>query len=66
MDATTKTLEVEVAAQMLGVSRASAYRYAAKGEIPAIRLGKRLLILREPFERMLAGQQAPMPAASNG
>lgn len=32
-------LSVPRAAQILGVSRASAYRYAASGDLPAKRLG---------------------------
>lgn len=60
MTDTQRTLDVKEAAQILGVSNATAYRAASRGELPSIRLGKRLLVLREPFERMLAGG-AQMP-----
>ena len=45
------TITVEQAGQLLGVSRRSAYRAAAAGEIPTIRLGRRLLV---PTQRLLA------------
>lgn len=45
------TLTVEEVGEMLGVSRRSAYRAAARGEIPTIRLGRRLLV---PTPRLLA------------
>jgi excisionase family DNA binding protein len=51
-----KTIRPEEAAVELGVSRATAYRGAARGDIPAIRVGSRILILREPFEQLLRGE----------
>ncbi|MDX1659833.1 MAG: helix-turn-helix domain-containing protein [Nitriliruptorales bacterium] len=38
------TMTVEEAAELLGVSRSSGYRAAAVGEIPTIRIGRRLLV----------------------
>lgn len=38
------TITVEQAAELLGVSRSSGYRAAAVGEIPTIRIGRRLLV----------------------
>jgi excisionase family DNA binding protein len=35
---------VEEAGEMLGISRRSAYRAAANGELPALRIGRRLLV----------------------
>jgi excisionase family DNA binding protein len=52
---TKKTLTVEQAAAALGISRNSAYQAVRDGEIPAIRIGKRLLIPRAAFERMFEG-----------
>jgi excisionase family DNA binding protein len=46
------TLSVDEAAKALGVSRGSAYKAAHAGELPTIKIGKRLLILRDKFERM--------------
>ncbi len=52
------TLTVEEAAARLGIGRNAAYVAANKGQIPAIRIGKRLLIPRAAFERLLAGGEA--------
>jgi excisionase family DNA binding protein len=38
------TISVERAGAILGVSRRSAYRAVARGQIPAIRIGRRLLV----------------------
>jgi excisionase family DNA binding protein len=40
------TLTVEEAAKLLGVSRGTAYEAARRGELPTIRLGRRLLVPR--------------------
>lgn len=40
------TISVEDAARLLGISRGSAYQAARRGELPVIRLGRRLLIPR--------------------
>ncbi|MDP8929659.1 MAG: helix-turn-helix domain-containing protein [Actinomycetota bacterium] len=45
------TLTVEKAGQLLGVSRYAAYRAASTGEIPVLRLGRRLVV---PTARLLA------------
>jgi len=42
-------------ASILGVSRGTAYRCASTGEIPALRLGRRLLIPRAALARILGG-----------
>ena len=46
---------VEEAAAILGVGRGTAYHSANTGEIPALRLGRRLLIPRTALVRMLGG-----------
>jgi excisionase family DNA binding protein len=38
------TLTIPEAARLLGISRSATYRAAAKGEIPTIRIGCRLLV----------------------
>lgn len=38
------TISVEQAGALLGISRRSAYRAAAAGHIPTIRLGRRILV----------------------
>jgi excisionase family DNA binding protein len=50
-------LSVPEAAGMLGVSPRLAYDLVARGELPALRLGGRIVILRRPLERLLDGEQ---------
>ena len=45
---------VHEAAQMLGVSRDLAYRGVNDGTIPAIRIGKRIVVPRKRLEKLLA------------
>jgi excisionase family DNA binding protein len=40
------TISVEDAARLLGISRGLAYEAARRGELPTIRLGRRLLVPR--------------------
>lgn len=51
------TLTVTEAAQLLGISRAMAYECVRTGDLPAIRLGGRILIPRERFDEMLNGDR---------
>ncbi len=44
---------MEEAGRLLGIGRNSAYEAASKGEIPTIRIGRRLLVPLVAFERML-------------
>lgn len=44
------TISVEQAGEVLGISRGSAYRAASTGELPTIKLGRRLLV---PTARLL-------------
>jgi excisionase family DNA binding protein len=46
---------VRQTAKELGIGRNQAYEAAKRGEIPTIRIGKRILVLREPLKRMLLG-----------
>jgi hypothetical protein len=39
------------------ITKQAMYLAAARGELPCIRLGKRILILREPFEAWLRGEK---------
>jgi excisionase family DNA binding protein len=45
------TMSVEDAGRLLGVSRRSAYRAVARGEIPSLKVGRRLLV---PTHRLLS------------
>jgi len=50
------TLTVDEAGRKLGLSRISAYAAAKNGQIPTIRIGRRILVPRVAFERLLAGE----------
>jgi excisionase family DNA binding protein len=47
------TLTVEKAGELLGISRRSAYRAAARGDLPTLRLGRRLLVPTAPLLALL-------------
>jgi len=51
------TLTVEEAAEILGLSRAFAYEAARRGEIPSIRIGRRILVPKAALNRLLSGEQ---------
>ena len=59
-----KTIRVEEAGRWLGVSRNAAYEAAKRGEIPTIKIGRRLLVPVVPFERMLGLSGAAKPEAA--
>jgi excisionase family DNA binding protein len=48
-----KVMTVMEAAAELGISKGSAYEAARTGKIPTIRIGRRLIVPRAAFERML-------------
>ena len=50
------TYTVDEAAQLLGISRNSAYEAARCGEIPTIRVGRRILVPRNRLRELLACQ----------
>jgi excisionase family DNA binding protein len=50
-----RTVTVAEAAKALGVSRNHAYEAARRGEIPTIKIGKRILVPLAALERMLQG-----------
>lgn len=47
------TLSVPETATLLGISRAHAYELVARRELPAVRLGRRLLIPRQAIQDLL-------------
>lgn len=50
-----ETLTVEEAAKLLRIGRNSAYEAARRGELPVVRIGRRLLVPRVALERLLGG-----------
>lgn len=53
-----QVVTVDEAAAMLRISRGSAYEAVRRKEIPAIRIGRRLLVPLAALERKLAGNTA--------
>jgi excisionase family DNA binding protein len=47
------TVSVEEAGRLLGISRGAAYRAAACGQIPTIRVGRRLLVPTARLHQLL-------------
>lgn len=58
LDQLPPAISVEQASELLGISVRSAYRAAARGEIPTVRLGRRLVV---PTPRLLALLVAAAP-----
>jgi predicted DNA-binding transcriptional regulator AlpA len=50
-------LSVPRAAEILGLSRASAYRYAAAGELPVKRFGGRVYVITAKIRSLLDGTE---------
>jgi hypothetical protein len=46
-------IPMSIATRLLGLSRASAYRYAAAGELPVRRFGRRVYVLRSRLAALL-------------
>ena len=55
---TKATLTIVEVAAVLGIGKNQAYEAAHRGEIPTIKIGKRILVPRVAFERMLNGETA--------
>lgn len=63
------TLTVEEAATLLGISRAFAYEAVRRGEIPSIRIGRRVLVPKAGLQRMLdveGGASGPIGSPPDG
>jgi excisionase family DNA binding protein len=52
-DSERKTVSVEEAGRILGISRGAAYAYANAGRIPTIRLGRRILVPKAGLDKLL-------------
>lgn len=50
---TKSTITIPEAAEVLGIGRTAAYDAARTGQIPVIKIGKRLLVPKIALERML-------------
>ncbi len=58
MEAHPLTLSVEEAAQLLGISRTLAYELVRRGDLPRLRLGRRVVVPRQALQDLIgrAGQ----------
>jgi excisionase family DNA binding protein len=58
-----RTVTIEEAGRELGISRNGAYEAAKRGEIPTIKIGRRILVPRAALDRLLSGEAAEGRAA---
>jgi excisionase family DNA binding protein len=59
-------MTIEEAGEMLGLSRSSAYRAAARGELPTLRFGRRLVVPTPRLLALLGIGQVPPANRSDG
>lgn len=60
------TVTVEEAAGILGISRSSAYECVHRGELRAIRLGRRLVVPRSALAEMLGIEDLELTVVADG
>jgi len=60
------TLTVGEAAKVLGIGRNLCYDRVKTGEIPVIKIGRRLLVPRRALEKLLEQGQAVIPVHPKG
>ena len=60
------TISVEEAARLLGIGRGLAYELARTGELPVLRLGRRLVVPRARLETMINGGPERPEHEANG
>ena len=53
-----KTYTITEAAALLGVGKSAAYEAARRGEIPVIRIGRRLVVPKAALQRLLQDAEA--------
>ncbi len=56
-----RTYTVEEAGEILGIGRSAAYQGVRTGEIPAIRIGRRLLVPVQALEQLLSTAKPSTP-----
>ena len=55
-DGRRETVSVERAGQIVGISRTAAYAAVARGDLPSLRIGRRVVVPRKALDRLLAGE----------
>jgi excisionase family DNA binding protein len=53
-----RTVDVPEAGRILGLSRNAAYEAVQRGEIPVVKIGRRLLVPKAALDRLLGGEAA--------
>ena len=63
-----QALSIEEAAIELGIGRTTAYQAARRGELPVLRIRRRMVVPRAALARLLAGDAMParVDARRNG
>ena len=51
-------LDVAAAGRLLGLGKNATYQAVAAGEIPSLRIGRRVLVPRDALRRVLDGERA--------
>lgn len=51
-----QTYTVDEASELLGIARNAAYAAVRSGQIPSIRIGKRIVVPKAALDRMLSGE----------
>jgi excisionase family DNA binding protein len=51
-----KTKTVEEVAEILGIGRSAAYAACARGQLPVVKVGRRILVPTAQLERLLRGE----------
>jgi excisionase family DNA binding protein len=51
-----KTYDIGEAGRLLGIGRNQAYEAARRGDIPSIKIGKRVLVPKLALDRLLRGE----------
>jgi excisionase family DNA binding protein len=59
-DRVTLTMSVPEAAAVLGISRAFAYALVARGDLPCLRLGRRVVVPRRALEQLIENADQPV------
>jgi excisionase family DNA binding protein len=62
------TLSIEEAAAILGISRALAYELVRRGDLPQLRLGRRIVVPRKALMEFIdaGAPSAPAPSSASG
>ena len=61
-----QTVSVEIAGKILGYSRNTTYEAVKNGQLPVIRLGRKIRVPKVALKRMLAGLPPDGPCTGNG